>query len=356
MMLKQHYRDLVELPGVAGCEKYVRKYVKTELIKVSEAIYQDKLGSIFGVINENKPGPKVMIAGHMDEVGAMVSGITEKGFIKMIPIGSINAPILLSQHLDIVVDDGSTVPGVVASKPPHMLRDGVSKQVSEFEDFLLDIGADSRQHVSQLGVKIGQMIVPHNNYTITKDGKKIISKAWDDRFGVGMAIDILQSVNKAEIPCQLYCGANVQEEVGLRGATTSSQMIKPDLFIAVDCSPCADTFEESEIGGTLGGGFMIRFYDPRCIMHQGMREFIETTAKKSNIKYQYYKSGGGTDAAQVQLTDDGVLVCTIGMPARYIHSTTSMIHLDDYEAVKAVIIAMIKELDFRKIDEIKANV
>lgn len=353
--MKQLYRDLVELPGVSGHEKYVRKYVKAELEKVSENILQDKLGSIFGVINEHKDGPKVMIAGHMDEVGGMVSGITEKGFIKLIAIGSINAPVMLSQHLDIIIDDGSSVPGVIASKPPHMLRDG-SKQVTDFEDFVLDIGADSRDHAEKMGVKLGQMIVPHNNYTVTKDGKKIISKAWDDRFGVGMALEILQSVKKDEIPCRLYCGANVQEEVGTRGAATSSSMIKPDLFIAVDCSPCGDTFEESEVGGKLGGGFMIRFYDPTCIMHQGVRQFVEETAKANHIKYQYYKANGGTDAGKVQLTDSGTLACTIGMPSRYIHSTTSIIHLDDYEAVKAQLLAMIKQLDYAKIEEIKRNV
>jgi glutamyl aminopeptidase len=354
-MMKQHYRVLVDLPGVAGHEKYVRQYLKAELEKISEAVYQDKLGSIFGVVNERKNGPKVMIAGHMDEVGGMVSSLTDKGFVKLIAIGSISAPVLLSQHLDIILEDGSRVPGVIASKPPHLLRDGDAKQVLDFEDFVLDIGADSKEHAKQLGVKVGQMIVPHNNYTVTKDGKKIISKAWDDRFGVGMALEILQTVQKDEIPCRLYCGANVQEEVGLRGASTSSSMIKPDLFIAVDCSPCADTFEDSEVGGTLGGGFMIRFYDPRCIMHQGMRAFIEETAKKNKIRFQYYKSAGGTDAAQVQLSGDGVLVCTIGMPARYIHSTTSMIHLDDYEAVKAILLALLKEFDFNRIEDIKRN-
>jgi putative aminopeptidase FrvX len=355
-MLKPFYRQLVDLPGVAGHEKYVRKLVRSELEKVAESIYQDKLGSIYGSLNEGKDGPKVMIAGHMDEVGAMVCEITPKGFLKLISIGSINAPILLSQNMDVILDDGSPVPGVIASKPPHLLRDGVSKQVTDFEDLILDIGADSKEHAQSMGIKVGQMVVPHNQYTATKDGKKIISKAWDDRFGTAMAIDILQSVDKDAIPCRLYCGANVQEEVGLRGAGTAATMIQPDLFIAVDCSPCADTFEESDVGGTLGGGFMIRFYDPKCIMHQGMRHFVEEIAEKNGIKHQYYKSGGGTDAAQVQLTGDGVLVCTIGMPSRYIHSTTSMIHLDDYAAVKAQILAMIKEIDYAKIAEIKKNV
>jgi len=355
-MLKDFYRTLVNLPGVAANEFYVRKFMKEELTKISERVIQDKLGSIFGIINEHKSGPKVMIAGHMDEVGAMVSGITDKGFIKLIPIGSINAPIMMSEHLNVVIEDGSFVPGVVGAKPPHLLRDGASKQVSDFDDFVLDIGAESKAHALELGVKIGQQVVFENNYKVTKDGKKIFSKAWDNRFGCGMALDILQSVDKNKIPCQLYAGANVQEEVGLRGAGTSAYMIKPDLFIAVDCSPCSDTFEDSDIGGKLGGGFMIRFYDPSCIMHQGIKRFVEETAKEHNIKFQYYKSGGGTDAAKVQLSEDGVVVCTIGMPSRYIHSSTSMIHTDDYEAVKAVILAMLEKLDFTKMEEIKSNV
>ncbi|MGD9909121.1 MAG: M42 family metallopeptidase [Candidatus Izemoplasmatales bacterium] len=354
--MKQFYRDLVNLPGVSSHEYIVRRYMKNHLEKLSERVVQDKLGSIFGIVNENSTGPTVMMAGHMDEVGAMVVGITDKGFIKMIPIGGINPPVMLSQHMNVVIDDETFVPGVVGAKPPHLLRDNTTKQVSDFDDFVLDIGADSKEHAIELGIKIGQQIVFHNNYTVTKDGKKIISKAWDDRFGSAMALDLLESINKEELPCKFVAGANVQEEVGLRGAKTSSYMIKPDVFIAVDCSPCSDTFETSEVGGTLGKGFMIRFYDPRAIMHQGMKKFVEEVATKENIPFQYYKSLGGTDAAEVQLSRDGVLVCTIGMPARYIHSTTSMIHTDDYEAVKKVILAMLKQLDFNKVNEIKSNV
>lgn len=354
--MKSYYKELVDLPGVSSHEHIVRRYMKKHLNLLAEEVVQDKLGSIFGIINKNSKGPTVMMAGHMDEVGAMVVGITKKGFIQMISIGGINAPVMLSQHLDIVIDDETLVPGVVGAKPPHLLRDNKTKQVSSFEDFLLDIGADSKEHAIELGIKVGQQIVFHNNYTVTKDGKKIISKAWDNRFGSAMALDLLESIDKEDIPCRFVAGANVQEEVGLRGAKTSSYMIKPDLFIAVDCSPCSDTFETSEVGGTLGKGFMIRFYDPRAIMHQGMKKFVEDTAKKENIPFQYYKSQGGTDAAEVQLSRDGVIVCTIGMPARYIHSTTSMIHTDDYQAVKNVIIAMLKQLDFNKINEIKSNV
>ncbi len=354
--MKKYYKDLVSLPGVSSHEKYVRAYMKKYLEPNSEEIIYDNLGSIFGGINLDKDGPTVMLAGHMDEVGAMVEEITNKGLIKMISIGSINPQVMISQHMDVILDDGSKVPGVVGAKPPHLLRDNKTKQVSSFDDFFLDIGADNKEHAYKLGVRIGQQIVFRNNYTESTDGKKIFSKAWDNRFGCAMALDILETVNKDELPCKFYAGGNVQEEVGLRGAETSSFKIKPDVFIAVDCSPCQDTFDGGDVGGTLGKGFMIRFYDPRALLHQGMKRFIEETAKKNNIPFQYYKSLGGTDAAAVQLSREGVIVCTIGMPSRYIHSTTSIIHKDDYLAVKNVILAMLKELDFNKLSEIKANV
>ena len=354
--MKKLYKDLVNLPGVSGQEKYVREYMRNHLEKLSEEIVEDNLGSIFGGINLDSNGPTVMIAGHMDEVGAIVKEITKNGLIKLLPIGGISAPVAISQHMNIVIDDGTFVPGVIGAKPPHLLRDKSTSQVSSFDDFYLDIAADDYDHAKSLGVKIGQQVVFENIYKESKDGKKIFSKAWDNRFGSGMVLDILESIEKEDLKCKLYAGANVQEEVGLRGAVTSSYKIKPDLFLAVDCSPCSDTFEQSEVGGSLGKGFMVRFYDPRALLHQGMKKFIEETAEKNNIKFQYYNSMGGTDAAAVQMSREGVLVATIGMPSRYIHSTTSIIHKDDYEAVKAQILAMLKEIDWQKIKEIKHNV
>jgi len=354
--MKKLYKDLVNLPGVSGQEKYVREYMRNHLEKLSEEIVEDNLGSIFGGINLDSNGPTVMIAGHMDEVGAIVKEITKNGLIKLLPIGGISAPVAISQHMNIVIDDGTFVPGVIGAKPPHLLRDKSTSQVSSFDDFYLDIAADDYDHAKSLGVKIGQQVVFENVYKESKDGKKIFSKAWDNRFGSGMVLDILESIEKEDLKCKLYAGANVQEEVGLRGAVTSSYKIKPDLFLAVDCSPCSDTFEQSEVGGSLGKGFMVRFYDPRALLHQGMKKFIEETAEKNNIKFQYYNSMGGTDAAAVQMSREGVLVATIGMPSRYIHSTTSIIHKDDYEAVKAQILAMLKEIDWQKIKEIKHNV
>ncbi|MFO7970044.1 MAG: M42 family metallopeptidase [Bacillota bacterium] len=354
--MKKYYKDLVEIPGVSSHEKYVRKYMRNHLEKLSEEIIEDNLGSIFGGINLDYDGPTIMLAGHMDEIGAMVVGINKNGTIKMMAIGGIDPQVVVSQHMNIVRDDGSFVPGVVGAKPPHLMKDKSNKQVSSFEDFHLDIGADDDEHAKEIGIKIGQQIVFENDYKESIDGKKIFSKAWDNRFGSAMALDILESIDKSKLKSKFYAGASVQEEVGLRGAITSSYKLNPDLFIAVDCSPCSDTFDKTEVGGTLGDGFLVRFYDPRTLMHQGLKKFIEDLANKHNINYQYYSSKGGTDAAAAQLSRGGTLACTIGMPARYIHSTTSIIHKDDYKAVKAIILAILETIDKETIKEIKANV
>ena len=351
------YRDLVDLPGASSFEKPVREYMREFLTPHVDEIIQDRLGSIFGIINKGSKGPKVMIAGHMDEVGAIVTGINKVGLVQISNLGGVKGDVFLSQHFDIICDDLEKIPGVTASKPPHLTRGSaeVPPQI-KFTDLLIDIGADSKEHAIELGVKIGQQVISRNDYTVSKDGKKIFSKAWDDRLGCGMSLEIARDIKKEDLNCELYVGATVQEEVGLRGAQTAANMIKPDVFIAIDCSPCADSFGGDEIGGKIGKGFLVRFIDPSAIMHRGMKKFITETAEENNIKYQYYQSKGGTDAARIQLAQSGVLVATIGMPARYIHSTTSMISTDDYEEVKKIVYKIISLFDIETVKTIKSNV
>lgn len=351
------FKELVDLPGAPSFEKAVRDYMRKNLEPYCEEIIEDKLGSIFGVINKGSKGPKVMIAGHMDEVGAIVTGITKEGLIQMTNLGGISGATFLSQIMDIYTDDLEVIPGVTASKPPHLTRgDEADNKPLLFKDLLLDIGADSKEHAIELGVKVGQQIISRNNFVTTKDGRKHISKAWDDRFGCGMALELAKTIKKEDLNCELYVGATVQEEVGLRGAQTAAGLISPDVFIAIDASPCADSFGGDEISGKLGGGFMVRFIDPSAIMHRGMKKFFVETAEANNINYQYYQSRGGTDAARIQLHRDGVLVATLGMPARYIHSNTSMISEDDYEALRDMMFVIVKLFNNELVKEIKLGV
>ncbi len=348
----KYFKELANLNGIAGHEKQVRNYMKKELVKYSDEIIQDKLGGVFG-IKKGEEGPTIMIAGHMDEVGAMVVGITDGGFIKMLAIGGLNPEVLVSQNVQITIDQDKTITGVVGAIPPHMSRNSEKKELS-FDSLLLDIGADSKEHAIAMGVKVGQQITPLNHFYMTEDGKKVVSKAWDDRVGCAMALEVMKEITHIKHPNTVIAGGTVQEEVGLRGAKVASTMVTPDLFLAVDVSPVGDFLPKDDINanGKLGDGFLIRYYDPRCIMNPQIFQYFEQLAQTNNIKFQYFKSTGGTDAAEAQYAGKGTLATTVGVPGRYIHSTATMIHIDDLKAVKEMLLAIIKDFDNQRLQEI----
>lgn len=342
------YKKLLNMDGIAGHERQVKKFVKEELLKYTDTILEDGMGGVFGVLEGD--GPTIMICGHMDEVGYMVSGITPNGMIKLLPVGGMNPEVYLSQNMHIVVSKEKTIKGIIGAMPPHLSK-GEKGSITH-EQLLLDIGADSKEHAVEMGVKIGQQIVSDNDFYFTNDNKKIVSKAWDDRFGVGMVLELIKEVHNKKHNNRLVFGATVQEEVGLRGARVASQMIEPDLFITIDVSP-ADDFVSPTPNAKLGNGFLIRYFDPSIIMHRGLHDYFEDTAIKNNIKYQEYRSMGGTDAAMAQYAGKGILSTTIGLPGRYIHTTAAMVHVDDIEAVKQMALAIIDSFDNEMFEKIK---
>ncbi|XMB66233.1 M42 family metallopeptidase [Mycoplasmatota bacterium zrk1] len=351
---KDLYYKLFDLPGVAGGEHFVKDFVKSELEKYSDEIVMDKIGGVFGIKHGPKGSPVVMFAGHMDEVGAIVVGFKENGLIKMKSLGGMNGKVFSSQHMNVILEDGTKIPGITGTVPPHLKE--AAKNADEFDDLLLDIGADNEDHAKELGIKIGDMIVPENRIVETIDGKKVISKAVDDRWGCGMVIELMKDIKDLDLNCTVVAGCTVQEEVGLRGAQTASQMINPDIFIALDASPCGDVIKSPQAWGKFGDGFLLRFLDRVAVMHKGMKKLFIETAKDNDIKYQYFYSAGGTDAGKAQLSHSGIAAATIGLPTRYIHSTTSMFHEDDHEAAKAIVRALVKKIDTNVLKEVHKNV
>src|SRR5690625_3059101 len=148
-----------------------------------------------------------------------------------------------------------------------------------------------------------------------------------------------------ELPNELYSGATVQEEVGLRGAQSSSNMIKPDIFFALDASPANDMSGSDSEFGQLGEGALLRIFDRTMITHRGMREFILDTAETNDIPYQFFASQGGTDAGRVHIANAGVPSAVIGICSRYIHTSSSIIHVEDYAAAKALLVKLVKSID-----------
>lgn len=221
---------------------------------------------------------------------------------------------------------------------------------------LIDVGADDKEDVRAMGIRPGDQIVPVCPFTPMANPKKIMAKAWDNRYGVGLAIELLKELKDESLPNQLFSGANVMEEVGLRGAQASATMVQPDLFFALDASPANDASGDKNEFGQLGKGTLLRILDRSMVTHRGMREFILDTAETHKIPYQYFISQGGTDAGRVHTANEGVPSAVIGICSRYIHTAASIIHTDDYAAAKELLVKLVKSADASTLKTIKENV
>lgn len=340
----------MELPGISSHEKRIREYMRSVMEKYPQyEIIQDKLGSIFAYKKSKvKDAPTVLVAGHMDEVGLMVKEILDNGAIKVLPIGGLNGEVFISQIMYVYTKDGKKLPGVIGAIPPHLKE----KNQIEISALLVDLGTSSREETLSYGVSIGDMVLYDTPYIDTVNGQRFIAKAIDNRYGCGLALEAIEKFANIELPFNVAIGATVQEEVGLRGAETATNLFMPDMFIALDASPLNDIHQKDAIG-KLGEGFLLRIYDPKNIMLFPLRKYIEDLANKHQIKYQAYVSMGGTDAAKAIDMHEGVIATTIGLPARYIHASVAMADYFDLDQARQMLFTLLKDLTGEKIKELK---
>ncbi|HBI04802.1 MAG TPA: peptidase M28, partial [Paenibacillaceae bacterium] len=216
-----------------------REIMKQEISQTTQELMYDNLGSVFGVTRGNEEGPKIMVAGHMDEVAFLVTRITDKGFIQFQTLGGWWSQVLLAQRVEIMTKKGK-IPGVISSIPPHTLPDSMKTKPMDSKNMFIDVGADDKEDAIAMGISPGQPIVPICPFTIMGNPKKLMAKAWDNRYGCALSLEMMKTMKDTPHPNIIYGGATVQEEVGLRGATTAAQMIEPDLFFGVDASPAGD--------------------------------------------------------------------------------------------------------------------
>jgi len=339
-------KALTEAHGVPGYEAPVRALVR-DYLKPLGNLSQDKIGSIICKKSGTSASPRVMLAGHMDEIGFMVKHITEDGFMKFLQLGGWFDQVLLGQRVVVKTRKGDLV-GVIGAKPPHLLNPEERKKVVEKKDMYIDIGASSRVEVEELGVRQGDPVVPQASFQVMANGKTYLSKAFDDRVGTAMVVSILQELQKREHPNTVFGAATVMEEVGLRGATTSVRAIDPDVAIIFESDIAGDVPgikpEESSI--KLGKGPSLLIYDVRMIPNLLFRDLVTDLASELEIPLQISTiEGGATDGGAIHLHGLGVPTVVIGVPARHIHSHSSIIHRDDYDRAVKLITELILRLD-----------
>jgi putative aminopeptidase FrvX len=339
-------KELTEASGISGYEKPVRDIVRSYLAPLG-VLSADRIGSLVCCKTGECASPRVMLAGHMDEIGFMVTLITDEGFIRFLRIGGWYEQVLLGQRVLINTHKGEVV-GVIGARPPHLMDHEEVTKVVQVKDMYIDIGATSKDEVMEAGVRIGDPVIPRADFMIMANGKSYLSKAFDDRVGVALIISVLEELIKTSHPNTVYGAATVMEETTLGGAKTSAELVSPDVAIILEAGIAGDVpgIKPEESSVKLGKGVNILIYDHMMIPNLKLRDMAIEIAKANDIPVQLSAiQGGATDGGMIHLHKTGVPTIVLAVPARHIHSHSSIIHRQDYDWAVKLILKLIQQLD-----------
>lgn len=319
-------RELCLLNGASGDESAVRDYI-IEKIKDSCDFTVDALGSVIAFKKGRKtPDKKVMFCAHMDEVGFIITHITDEGFLKFAPVGGIDADAVLTRRLSI-----NGITGVAGAKAIHLMTGSEKESVPEFKDLLLDIGAENKAEAEKQ-VQPGDYAYFISDYCEFGNGF-IKAKALDDRIGCMLLIEMINS----DLEYDAYFCFNAQEEVGLRGAACTAYSVKPDISVIIESTTAADIDGvcAAERCCVLGKGPVISYMDLRTVYDRELYQKSLAAAEKNSIMVQTKtKIAGGNDAGAVQTSAGGCRVAAVSLPCRYIHTGASVVKKSDIEETR----------------------
>ena len=327
--------------GVSGSEGSVYQIIRAELKGRVDEIREDPMGNLIAV---KKGGPlKVMIASHMDEIGLMVNYIDDKGFIRFVTFGGWYAPTLYNQRV-ILHGGKEPVVGVVGGKPPHVMDEEERKKGVKAENMFIDVGASSAKEVGRLGIEIGTPVTVDRQLADLAGGR-VTGKAFDNRVGCAVLVNVMK---KMKSPHTVYGVFTVQEEVGTKGAKTSSFSLDPDCAIALDSTFPGDhpDIDKKDSCLEMGKGPAITVSDANgrgLIADRRMVKWLRKVADAKKIPYQLEVGHGGTtDASSIHLSRGGVPSTVISVPVRYIHSPVEVADLQDMEASAKLLLEALK--------------
>ena len=340
-------RELTEADGVSGYEKDVR-LIMDRRFKAFGEVSRDKLGSIIGIQKGTSATPRILMAAHMDEIGFMVKMVTKEGFIKFVPLGGWPNQHLPAHRVKIQTSSGPVV-GVIGTPPPHLLHDKDRNATLDKKEMFIDIGATSKEEVEAVGVRVGDPVVPVSDFSVLSVKEPTyLAKAFDDRVGCALLVSVMESLADGIHPNSIYSVGTVQEEVGLRGATTSVEMVNPDVAIILDIGPIGDVpgIKPDESITRLGGGPNLLVYDTRMIPNLKLRDLVIDTAKSLDIPLQLDTlEFGGYDGGVIHLHKSGVPTVVIAIPTRHAHSHNSIIRRNDFNRASSLVTALVRKLD-----------
>jgi len=334
---------LIDAPSPSGYEGPAAKVFRTYVKDYSDEITTDVMGSVIAVRNPSG-SPKIMLAGHIDEIGMIIHYIDDKGFLYFQEIGGIDPGVLPGSRVSIYNDKGP-ITGVIGRTAVHLIEREDRGKALKLSDLWIDIGAKSKADALKL-VQVGDAATVSYQMQKLQDNL-VVSRAFDDKAGVFVIAEVLRLLKDKKISVAVYATATTQEELGLRGARTSAFTIDAEVGIAVDVThgndfPTSSKTKHGEVD--LGKG---------PVMTRGanvtpmVEKLLAAAAKKHDIPLQVEAQGGGTgtDANIMQMTKSGMATGLVSIPLRYMHTPSEVISLDDLENAAKLIAAFIEDLE-----------
>ncbi len=338
-------RDISNAAGPSGFEEPVRKLMVEHMRPFTKSITYDGLGSV--IATQGTSGPRVMLDAHMDELGGMVRRITGDGFLSMQMLGGWLDQALVDQRWVIITARGP-VKAVTGMRDVHVVTTDERTRVFSRDSLFLDIGAKTAAEARAMGVEPGDPIVPDAPFEILNGSQNYLGKAWDDRAGCAVLLEVMRRFATLPHPNQIFYAATTQEEVGLRGAHSAADAIKPDVGIAIEGGIAGDMpgTHPEETQAKLGAGPGIFLYDSSALPNRKMVALTKAAAAEKKIPLQLdLVQGYGDDSAEIQKSTMGVPTVNLVVPVRYTHAHNGVMNRGDFDHMVDLVVAMIQKLD-----------
>lgn len=342
-VIKEMQRELSELIGVSGRESKIVEYIQEKIRNFVDEMYIDPLGSLIAIQKGTEEKNRIMFDAHIDEIGLMINHIEENGFLRFCLIGGWDTRILLGASVKIVSETGEILPGIIGSTPPHLLSEKERNTLVEVDQMFIDVGLNSKKEIEEKGIQLGSVGTLYNPF-VEFPGDLIRGKAFDDRTGVNILIQIIKKFSAIKISDTLLFSFTSQEEIGGRGAATAAYSLNPTMAIAIENTTAGDVpgIKASQCPAYIGKGPAISVADRSLIANQGINDRLKQNAEFENIPYQIKKPiFGGTNAGRIHQTRGGIPSSVVSVPCRYIHSSTSLLSLTDIHNTIRLISAFI---------------
>ena len=320
--MKELLKTLVEIPAPSGYESQVRNQIREWIEPLVDEMRVDSLGNLVAV-RKQTDAPRLMLVAHMDEIGLMVTHVDQQGFARFVALGGVMPIHCVGGRVRFL----NGVQGVIGVE-----KNPTSSEIPPLEKMFIDVGASSAEDCP---IRIGDVAVFDRSFVDL--GRRVVSKAMDDRVGVAVLIEALRRIEKSAF--EMYYVFSVQEEVGVRGATVAAFGVEPDLGLAIDVTATGDTPKGHRMEVRLGKGPAIKIRDAGMLADPRVIQWMVQTAEKAKIPYQReILEFGGTDARAIQLSRSGVPAGVLSIPCRYVHAPSEMVDMEDVEnAVKLLI-------------------